>query len=58
MFTGFSLKWYASLFHNEMILSRSGAFRWCVAFASAIIATVLGTLAAIGINTMSRKRPS
>ena len=24
VFTGFSLKWYASLFHNEMILSALG----------------------------------
>ena len=42
VFTGFSLKWYARL---SLVL----------AFVSAIIATVLGTLATIGINSMSRK---
>lgn len=54
VFTGFSLKWYASLFYNEMILSALG-LSLVLAFVSAIIATVLGTLATIGINSMSRK---
>ena len=54
VFTGFSKKWYASLFHNEMILSALG-LSLVLAFVSAIIATVLGTLATIGINSMSRK---
>ena len=54
VFTGFSLKCYASLFHNEMILSALG-LSLVLAFVSAIIATVLGTLATIGINSMSRK---
>ena len=54
VFTGFSLKWYASLFNNEMILSALG-LSLVLAFVSAIIATVLGTLATIGINSMSRK---
>ena len=54
VFTGFSLKWYASLFHNEMILSALG-LSLVLAFVSAIIATVLGPLATIGINSMSRK---
>ena len=54
VFTGFSLKWYASRFHNEMNLSALGR-SLVLAFVSAIIATVLGTLATIGINSMSRK---
>ena len=54
VFTGFALKWYASLFPNEMILSALG-LSLVLAFVSAIIATVLGTLATIGINSMSRK---
>ena len=54
VFTGFSLKWYASLLHYEMILSALG-LSLVLAFVSAIIATVLGTLATIGINSMSRK---
>ena len=45
VFTGFSLKWYASLFHNEMILSALG-LSLVLAFVSAIIATVLGTASA------------
>lgn len=36
VFTGFSLKWYASLFHNEMILSALG-LSLVLAFVSAII---------------------
>ena len=54
VFTGFSLKWYASLFHNEMILSALG-LSLVLAFVSAIIATVLGTAASLGIASMSRK---
>ena len=42
VFTGFTLDWYAKLFKNEIILS--------------IAATILGTAAAIGINSM-RKIP-
>ena len=54
LFTGFTLKWYTSLFHNASILHAL----WVsleVALISAIIATVLGTLATLGINSMSRK---
>ncbi len=54
VFTGFSLKWYAGLFHNDIILFALG-LSLVLAFVSAIIATVLGTLATIGINSMSRK---
>ena len=54
LFTGFTLKWYRSLFTNASILHAL----WVsveVAVLSAIIATVLGTLATLGINSMSRK---
>lgn len=51
---GFSLKWYQNLFQNEMILT-SLAVSLVVAFVSAAVATVLGTLAAVGINNMSRR---
>ena len=54
VFTGFSLKWYVSLFHNEMILSALG-LSLVLALVSSVVATVLGTLATIGINSMSRK---
>ena len=43
-FTGFTLGWYKSLFHNEMILSALG-LSLVLALVSSIIATVLGTLA-------------
>lgn len=51
---GFSLKWYQNLFHNEMILKSLGV-SLAVALVSAVVATGLGTLAAIGIEGMSRK---
>lgn len=54
VFTGFTFDWYKSLFQNEMILSAL-ALSLVLALASSIIATVLGTLATLGINAMSRK---
>lgn len=54
VFTGFSLKWYVSLFQNEMILSAL-ALSLVLALVSAVAATVLGTLATIGIHSMSRR---
>ena len=50
---GFSLKWYADLFSNQAVLSalRTTLF---IAFVSALAATVLGTLACLGINRMRR----
>ena len=55
LFTGFTLKWYSSLFHNSSILHAL----WVsieVALLSAVIATVLGTAASLGIASMSRRR--
>ena len=50
-FTGFSLRWYEKLFHNEAILS--ALFNTIIiALISSLIATVIGTAAAIGINRM------
>ncbi|MEF9865163.1 MAG: ABC transporter permease [Oscillospiraceae bacterium] len=53
VFTGFTLDWYKNLFQNEMIL-KSLALSLMVAFISASIATVIGTMASIGINNMKR----
>lgn len=53
VWAGFSLRWYKNLLGDEMILQALGV-SLVVAFASAIIATVLGTLAAIGVNNMGR----
>lgn len=54
LFTGFTLSWYRSLFHNEMILSALG-LSLAVALVSAVAATVVGTMASIGINAMGRR---
>jgi spermidine/putrescine transport system permease protein len=52
---GFSLRWYVELFHDQAIL-RALYVTLSVAVIAAVCATVLGTLAAIGIHAM-RKRP-
>ncbi|MBR5559761.1 MAG: ABC transporter permease [Oscillospiraceae bacterium] len=57
VWTGFSLKWYRELFHNEIIL-QSLSNTLIVAVISAILATLLGTAAAIGIFSMGRKARS
>ena len=57
VFTNFTFKWYGELFHNDMIL-KSLAVSLVIAFASAAIATVVGTLAAVGVNGMSRRARS
>ncbi|MEG0910653.1 MAG: ABC transporter permease [Ruthenibacterium sp.] len=57
VFTNFTFKWYQNLFHNDMIL-KSLLVSLAIAFVSAIIATVLGTMAAIGINSMKKRTRS
>lgn len=54
---GFTLKWYASCFTDETI---TGAFFTTIkiTLAAAVISTLIGTLAAIGINAMKRKNRS
>ena len=54
VFTGFTFDWYKQLFQNEMILSALGV-SLILAFTSAIIATVIGTAAALGISNMRRR---
>lgn len=53
VWSGFSLKWYSKLFQDRMILD---ALRntLVIALIAAVISTVLGTAAAIGINGMNR----
>lgn len=51
---GFTLKWYFSLLNNSEILKAL----WntlLIALLSSIIATVIGTLCCIGMNTMNKK---
>lgn len=54
---GFTLKWYSSLFRNSQIM---GALytTLIVAILSSLIATLLGTIACIAINSMNRKMRS
>ena len=54
VWNGFSLKWYEQLFGNELIME-SLKVTLLVAVLSALIATVIGTMAAVGIHGMNRK---
>ncbi len=52
---GFSLRWYANLFQDKMIMNSL----WntlIIAIIASVIATALGTLAAIGINNFSSRK--
>lgn len=53
-FLGFTTKWYLELFQNESILSAL-ANTLIVAVVSSVIATLLGTAAAIGIRAMKKR---
>lgn len=52
-FSGFTLKWYQQLFEDSLIME---ALRntLIIAVVAAIVSTILGTLAAIGINNMKK----
>ena len=53
---GFSLKWYVSLFENDQILQALST-TLVIALLSSLIATVIGTMAAIALSSMkSRSR--
>lgn len=54
VFTRFSLKWYKEMFHSRLIL---GAIvnTFSIAILAAMIATVIGTLAVIGIESIRRR---
>ena len=51
--TGFSTHWYGELLHNEALL-KSARNTIMVASASTLIATVLGTLLALGLDRLRR----
>lgn len=55
VFSGFTLDWYIRLFNNRIIIS-SLLNTIIIACISSVVSTVLGTFAAIGINSM-RKVP-
>lgn len=50
-FGGFSFRWYTELFQDQVIL-KSLYLSLLVAFLSALIATIIGTLASVGIHSM------
>ena len=50
-FEGFSFKWYAELFEDETALTALGNSLY-LAVISAVLATIIGTFAAFGINKM------
>lgn len=53
VFSGFTFDWYERLFRNEAIIS-SLVNTIIIAVAASILSTVLGTFAAIGINSMKK----
>ena len=53
VFSGFTLDWYQKLFHNRIIMT-SLRNTIIIAVIASIVSTILGTLAAIGINSMKK----
>ena len=51
VFTGFTLKWYRELFHDAAVLD-SLMTTITVSLLAAALSTIIGTMAAIGINRM------
>lgn len=51
---GFTIKWYISLFQNRDILNALST-TLIIAFSSALIATVIGTIACVAMSGMHRK---
>ncbi len=54
IWNGFSLRWYEALFYDEEIREALGVTLQ-VAILSALFATVIGVLAAVGIHTLNKK---
>lgn len=51
--SGFTLKWYQKLFEDEQIL-RALSNTLIIAILSAVVATIIGTIAAIGIMSLNK----
>lgn len=51
VWNGFSLRWYSALFNNEQIIN-AGLLSLQIAFTSATVATVFGTLAGLALTHM------
>ncbi|MEI0596820.1 ABC transporter permease [Brachyspira pilosicoli] len=57
VFTGFTFEWYERLFSNNLILT-SFFNTIIVAAVSSVLATIIGTMAAIGISSFNKKMKS
>ena len=55
-FTGFTFKWYVKLFQNEKLMTIIFKNTILVSIIATIFATLLGTITAIGIHSLSKKR--
>lgn len=53
VFTGFTFDWYVKLFNNDLVM-KSFAISLAIALISAVVATLIGTFAAIGIYNMKK----
>ena len=57
VFTGFSLKWYAELFHSRLMMQ--AIFNtFSIAILAALISTVIGTMAVLGMAAMKPRTES
>lgn len=57
VFTGFSLKWYAELLNNRLMME--AVFNtFSIAIIAALVATIVGTMAAIALGGMKKKTQS
>lgn len=53
-FTGFTFKWYVKLFNNEVIINAM-ITTLIVAIVSSVLATIMGTAAAIGLERLDKR---
>lgn len=54
VFTGFSFRWYKEMFHSELIME--AVFNtFTIAILAAILSTIIGTMAAIGLDAMKQR---
>ena len=55
-YTGFSLRWYRELFHDQVAL-QSLKNSFMLAIGSSVLATTIGTFAALGLDRMRHRYP-
>ncbi len=53
LWKGFTLDWYIKLFQNQIII-KSLINTFIIAIVASVIATIIGTAAAIGVNSMNK----